>query len=593
MRALNRAIANVEDGLALGALLASDFVPMTSDALAILRLGAGERDSRSLWTLLNERRCELASADQEAAERLIGVLEAARQRVGRRPLVEVLLLAVEESGWDLRLLADGNTGRDAFANVLKFARQAAAFEESIGSGPAGFALHLDAKERFGDTEAPASLADDGSNAVRLMSIHASKGLEFPIVVVPALAGHGRSDQLAVRISRRDGAVAIALKTPAGDEGQARASSTWFSGFSDEATDAAAEENARVLYVACTRARELLILSGAMNLRPVGGTKAKNDLVRLSGILGVRIPVAGPSERVAELPGSRCRVRILDAAAHLKTTGAGVASGAGARTMLPPAGKGIVTDAPRAPAPERLSYTQLSEFEHCPKRFWIRRVLGIRPTSISDTGSPDPLQFGTALHAVLRLVAADGSPPSAERIATIAMFYELGDGGGARLAQAVSRYCESSVARRAAAGDSVRRESPFSLRIGGRFLLTGSIDLYSRTGSSAFVVDYKSGETGDPAELRDRYRLQAECYALAVLRDGCERVEVTFVRPEVGLAEGSEVQSATFDFDASDAERIERDLVHRYAEIEASAFDPRPSAECYHCDVPRGMCPERS
>ena len=155
----------------------------------------------------------------------------AGERVGRIPLADVLLVAVEESGWDVRLLAGGNIGRDAFANVLKFARQAETFESSAGTGPAGFAEFLDAKERLGDTEAPASLADDGSDAVRIMSIHASKGLEFPVVVIPGLATSGRNDTRNVRMSRRGNGLALAVRTPPTESGESRSPSTWFAEFS--------------------------------------------------------------------------------------------------------------------------------------------------------------------------------------------------------------------------------------------------------------------------------------------------------------------------------------------------------------------------
>ncbi|MDR3687044.1 MAG: UvrD-helicase domain-containing protein, partial [Coriobacteriia bacterium] len=595
MRALNRVVANVEDGVALGELLASDFIPISSDALAVLRLGSGERDRRSLWALLTEADTRLTGADAQAAERLVGVLERARERVGRLPLRDVLLLAVEESGWDLRLLAGGNVGRDAFANVLKFARQAAAFEDSVGSGPTGFAAHLDTKERLGDTEAPASLADDGSDAVRIMSIHASKGLEFPIVVVPGLAAPRPADRLAVRASRRGGGLAVALRTPANDDGDSRGSSTWFAEFSDADAQAELEESARVLYVACTRARELLLVTGSMGMRPAKGTSAKYDLARLSRVLGVTIPTVGPSDGIVTLAGAgtRCRVRVIDAG---ELAGAALpieAESAPGTMILPPAGRGIPEEPQRALAPERLSYTQLSEFEHCPRAFWVRRVLGVRPMRIPMPGQTDPLLFGTALHAALRLVGADGAPPSSERVSAIGRFYELSNLDVVRLGQAVRRYCESDVAHHAVAGETVRRESPFAMNIGDKFLLTGSIDLYSRTADRALVVDYKSGGTGVAADLRTRYQLQAECYALAVLRDGCNHATVEFVRPEVEPDEDGDVQRVAFEFSAADRETIERDLLRRYGEIEASAFEPAPSRECYHCEVPRGLCPERT
>ena len=593
MRALNRAIANVEDGAALGNLLASDFVPITSDALAILRLGSGQRDTRSLWTLLGEKTATLGAPDQEAAKRLIGVLERAATRVGRTPLADVLLLAVEESGWDARLLAGGNVGRDAFANVLKFARQAETFEASAGTGPAGFSQYLDAKERFGDTEAPASLADDGSDAVRIMSIHASKGLEFPVVVVPGLASRGRNSALSVRTSRRDGGLAMALKTPPSDSGEPRGQSNWFGQFSADDGQAEAEESARVLYVACTRAKEVLLLSGAMGLRPARKTTAKNDVARLARILGVPIPVEGPSDTIAQIGVDAvvCRVRVIDAAQRCADVADAVQAAPPAGILLPAAGHALAPASLPAP-PERLSYTQLSEFEHCPRQFWLRRVAGLRPVDTSPPGTADPRRFGNALHTALRLVGPDGTPPPAERVSAIARFFELGEQGTSRLQLAVARYSASDTARRAVAGEIVRRESPFAMRIAERFLLTGSIDLYSRTANEALVVDYKSGEKGEPGELEHRYRLQAECYALAVLCDGCTGVTVEFVRPEVDVPGHTDIQRVTFRFSAGQQREIEMELLRRYEEIEALHFEPSPSRECRHCDVAAGMCPHR-
>jgi RecB family exonuclease len=130
-----------------------------------------------------------------------------------------------------------------------------------------------------------------------------------------------------------------------------------------------------------------------------------------------------------------------------------------------------------------------------------------------------------------------------------------------------------------------------MRVGGRFLLAGAIDLYAREGDVAHVVDYKSGREGTEAELERRYRLQAECYALAVLRDECRTVTVEFVRPEVD-APGDAMQSIAFSFRADDAERIEQALVRRYDEIARSDFEPSSSRECAHCDVPKGLCEQR-
>ena len=176
-------------------------------------MGPDGRDKRPLWALLRDNRAVLGAEDAEAVRRLVALVESARQDTGTRPLSDILLQAVEDAGYDVRLLSQGNSGREAFANVLKFAREAAGFEADGGAGPAGFAAHLDARERLGDVEAPASVADNGSSAVRIMSVHASKGLEFPVVVVPDLASGGRGGADIVRTAACAGRLKVALVPP--------------------------------------------------------------------------------------------------------------------------------------------------------------------------------------------------------------------------------------------------------------------------------------------------------------------------------------------------------------------------------------------
>jgi hypothetical protein len=176
---------------------------------------------------------------------------------------------------------------------------------------------------------------------------------------------------------------------------------------------------------------------------------------------------------------------------------------------------------------------------------------------------------------------------------IALYHDLDAVETRRLAGAARDYLRSEVASRVATAQSLRHESPFVLRVGGSTsLLVGSIDAYARSGDSALIVDYKSGVSGEPAELRERYRLQAECYALAALDDGCETVSVEFVRPEV-ITDQAEIQRITFPYSAADGKTIEARLTGLFAEIEESDFAPKPAwNQCSRCDVPAPMCAER-
>lgn len=108
------------------------------------------------------------------------------------------------------------------------------------------------------------------------------------------------------------------------------------------------------------------------------------------------------------------------------------------------------------------------------------------------------------------------------------------------------------------------------------------------GAEATVVDYKTGAkelTVDAA--RDRYHSQAECYALAVLRAGAERVVVRFVEIE------RECRETRFDFGFADIAPIEQRLEAIVSAIRAGAFDPLDAftpGVCEDCPALGGTCP---
>ncbi len=591
MRALTRVIANVADEEALGVLLASEFVPVADDALLQLRLEA-PAESKRLWDLVCSDPEGLENADAQAFRRLREVVEDARARVGREPLEDVLLRAVEEAGYDLRLLARGNKGRDAFANVIKFARRAAEFERGEGSGPAGFSAHLDAKERLGDPEAPESADDDGIGAVRIMSIHASKGLEFPVVVVPDIGRSGRNNYEIIRTSIDQDRLLVALKTPKGEgESKSPQASEWFSRFDAADKTDRREESERVLYVALTRAQDLLMVSGSGGLNPARRSESDSDLVKLARALGHDVPIGEPFEESIVIGGkSAGRLRVVCADSIVDERHASACKPLDAP---PPAyGAPLGTEQVRVWRPESVSYTQLSEFERCPRQFHIRRVLRVARPMSTGAGSKQPMRLGNALHAALRLVTPSGLAPERERLESVSRYFELSVEESGRLSESVAHYCDSEIATRVAGAQFVQHEAPFFVPVDdGLFILGGSIDLYARTDDNALIVDYKSGTSGESHELADRYRLQAECYAFAAMRDGCALAEVVFVRPEV-LSAGR-IEQVSFRFPAAEAEAIEARLLSRYRDIQKSRFAATPGAGCTTCDVPKGMCEFRS
>ena len=224
------------------------------------------------------------------------VLRYAFRRVGRDSFAAIARDVVNASGWFMRLAQRGPEGKAIAANVLKALDAVAEAEAEVGNSPRSIALAFD---RFlAGKEAPGALNEEGNGAVRIMTVHASKGLEYPVVAVSECFGVRKSTGAAQMGRVEGGAQVVAL--PARFDGVKLADGTFVKGddvkkqfehafkgkgtslwLSPELMDdvcatgspaeafvrlrnddlqLSLEERARLLYVAMTRARELVILA---------------------------------------------------------------------------------------------------------------------------------------------------------------------------------------------------------------------------------------------------------------------------------------------------------------------------------------------
>ena len=224
------------------------------------------------------------------------VLRYALRRVGRDSFAAIARDVVNASGWFVRLAQRGPEGKAIAANVLKALDAVAEAETEVGNSPRSIALAFD---RFlAGKEAPGALNEEGDGAVRIMTVHASKGLEYPVVAVAECFGVRKSSGAAQMGRVEGGAQVVAL--PARFDGVKLADGTFVKGddvkkqfehaFKGKGTslwlppelmeDVCAtgspaeafarlrnddlrlslEERARLLYVAMTRAGELVILA---------------------------------------------------------------------------------------------------------------------------------------------------------------------------------------------------------------------------------------------------------------------------------------------------------------------------------------------
>lgn len=224
------------------------------------------------------------------------VLRYALRRVGRDSFAAIARDVVNASGWFVRLAQRGPEGKAIAANVLKALDAVAEAEAELGNSPRSIALAFD---RFlAGKEAPGALNEEGDGAVRIMTVHASKGLEYPVVAVAECFGVRKSSG-AAQMDRVDGGAQV-VALPARFDGvkladgtfvkgddvkkqfehafKGRGTSLWlppelmedvcatgspaeaFARLRNDDLQLSLEERARLLYVAMTRARELVILA---------------------------------------------------------------------------------------------------------------------------------------------------------------------------------------------------------------------------------------------------------------------------------------------------------------------------------------------
>ena len=224
------------------------------------------------------------------------VLRYALRRVGRDSFAAIARDVVNASGWFVRLVQRGPEGKAIAANVLKALDAVAEAEAEFGNSPRSIALAFD---RFlAGKEAPGALNEEGDGAVRIMTVHASKGLEYPVVAVAECFGVRKSSGAAQMGRVEGGAQVVAL--PARFDGvkladgtfvkgddvkkqfehafKGKGTSLWlppelmedvcatgspaeaFARLRNDGLQLSLEERARLLYVAMTRARELVILA---------------------------------------------------------------------------------------------------------------------------------------------------------------------------------------------------------------------------------------------------------------------------------------------------------------------------------------------
>jgi ATP-dependent helicase/nuclease subunit A len=568
-----RSLANPFDEPALYATLASPLVGVSSDALALIAGVAQERGG-GVWPALSDGAPALdpllPQADRLRISSFRDLFARERAAASLHSISELLRRAIAATGYEAHVLSL-SWGERRLANVHKLIRLARRFEAQEGRDLRRFLDHVAHLEQAaGSREADAPVGNGEVDSVRLMSIHAAKGLEFPVVCVADL---GRDpnlrcpDLLVDRDGARAGLRLLELSSPE------PASALGYDELREERRAAQEEEEDRVLYVACTRAENRLLLSGSAAFER--WPQPRPGMTPISWIAPALVPDAPslaaseqrPTEALTVDLGDGLHVRCVfnaptdstqpvsagphePAGQSTVTAGNGVPAGAGgavtedpgAATMAgaPQAQGSAPTDAgtaqaraaarpvasspgPLADPGATMSYTSLAELERCGYRYYLERVLRLpenRAAARADgDGGVEARIRGTIVHILLESVDfARPHPPSGEDVARVARSIGVRIGAEEReeIVSLLAHALAAEPARRLASARRARREHPFAFALGpAEPLVTGVLDLIvEQPDGSGLIVDYKSDRLEPEGRAQDRAQDRLEQDRLA-------------------------------------------------------------------------------
>ncbi len=551
MLSLLRVIDNPVQDVPLCSVLMSPLFGFTPDDMADVRL---MQKGVPVYTALVQR----AEAGDQKCRSFLQTVGRLRTLAAVLPADRLVGHLYEETGClaMVQAMENGELRRENLRLLLQYAR---GYESAGHKGLSGFIRFIDRLQEKKSDLTPASALTESADVVRVMSIHRSKGLEFPICI---LAGCGqkfnKSDLYAPLLLHPQLGAGMMRQ---GEEGQ-RFTTLPREAIALELERGSLSEEMRVLYVAMTRAKEKLVM--VMSLK-----SPEKVLANLAGGLsGAQKPGAFTLRRASGFSDwlLTCALRHPDGKPLRELAGSAVSVlPCGDRWEVcickpgadePKSGQQTVQDVPADEAflqtmEQKLAWRYGHEnVQGIPAKVTVTELLRLKEQGVLPQELPRPAfldgqgltaaQRGTALHHFMQYADFQRAAGSVEQEADRLMREGLLRKAEREVlsVRCIQTFFRSGIFERIRTAKQVWRELRFTVFVpagrltgqegGQQMVLQGMTDLVFETEEGLVILDYKTDAVGNAQELAGRYAEQVELYCEAVEQCLGKRVREKFL-----------------------------------------------------------------